>query len=72
MPLLLIAGSADPLVAAHANSIKLAATLGELGKTYELVIYQGDSHGVMINARDRDQRILDWFARFSAPSQRQR
>lgn len=72
VPLLLIAGSTDPLVAAHANSIKLAARLGELGKTYELVIYQGDSHGVMINARDRDQRILDWFARFSAPSQRQR
>lgn len=66
VPLLLIAGAADPLVAAHANSIKLAARLGELRKTYELVVYDGDTHGVMINARDRDQRIIAWFRRFLA------
>jgi dipeptidyl aminopeptidase/acylaminoacyl peptidase len=56
------------VVPAHTNSIKLAARLGELKKTYELVIYDGDTHGVMINARDRDQRILAWFKRFSAKS----
>jgi dipeptidyl aminopeptidase/acylaminoacyl peptidase len=65
MPLLLIAGSADPLVAAHSNSIPMAARLGELKKTYELLIYEGDSHGVMINARDRDSRVIAWFQRFS-------
>jgi dipeptidyl aminopeptidase/acylaminoacyl peptidase len=66
MPLLLIAGSADPLVAAHSNSIPMAARLGELKKTYELLIYEGDSHGVMINARDRDSRVIAWFQRFGA------
>jgi dipeptidyl aminopeptidase/acylaminoacyl peptidase len=62
-PLLLIAGSADPLVLAHQNSVALAARLGELRKPYELVVYEGDTHGVMINGRDRDARILAWFAR---------
>jgi dipeptidyl aminopeptidase/acylaminoacyl peptidase len=66
VPLLLIAGAADPVVPAHANSIRLASRLGELKKTYELVVYDGDTHGVMINARDRDQRILAWFKHFAA------
>lgn len=68
LPLLLIAGSADPSVATHTGSVALAARLGDLQKGYELVVYEGDSHGVMINARDRDERILRWFSRYRKPS----
>lgn len=64
LPLLLIAGSADSSVRTHTHSIALARRLGELGKSYELVVYDGDSHGVMLNARDRDDRIIQWFRRF--------
>lgn len=67
-PLLLLQGGADPMVSAAANTLPFAARLQELHKTYELVIYDGDTHGVMLNGRDRDQRILDWFARFRAPA----
>jgi dipeptidyl aminopeptidase/acylaminoacyl peptidase len=63
-PLLILQGGADPQVAAAANALPLAARLQELHKTYELVVYDGDTHGVMINGRDRDTRILEWFARF--------
>jgi dipeptidyl aminopeptidase/acylaminoacyl peptidase len=64
VPLLLLQGGADPLVSVSTHTLPLAAKLQQLHKTYELVIYDGDTHGVMINGRDRDARILEWFARF--------
>lgn len=63
-PLLMLQGGADPQVSAATNALPFAAKLQDLHKTYELVIYDGDTHGVMINGRDRDARILEWFARF--------
>ena len=30
-----------------------------------LVIYDGDSHGLIFNGVDRDDRVLAWFARFT-------
>jgi len=63
-PMLLLQGSGDPLVSTARQTLPFATRLQELSKDYELVIYHGDSHGIAINGNDRDQRILDWFARF--------
>lgn len=67
-PLLILQGGADPLVSAAANALPLAQRLQALHKRYELVVYDGDTHGVMINGADRDARILAWFARFRQPN----
>lgn len=63
-PMLLLQGSGDPLVSTARQTLPFAARLQELGKAYELVVYHGDTHGVMFNGTDRDARILGWFARF--------
>lgn len=63
-PMLLLQGSGDPLVSTARQTLPFALRLQELSKDYELVIYQGDSHGIVINGNDRDQRILNWFSRF--------
>ncbi|MBU6377432.1 MAG: prolyl oligopeptidase family serine peptidase [Gammaproteobacteria bacterium] len=63
-PMLLLQGSGDPLVSTARQTLPFAARLQELGKTYELVIYHGDTHGLMFNGSDRDARILEWFSRF--------
>jgi dipeptidyl aminopeptidase/acylaminoacyl peptidase len=41
----------------------LAQKLQELGKTYELIIYAGDDHGLSFNAADSDRHIIGWFKR---------
>jgi dipeptidyl aminopeptidase/acylaminoacyl peptidase len=64
VPLLLLQGGADPLVSVSTHTLPFAARLQQLHKTYELMIYDGDTHGVMINGHDRDTHILEWFARF--------
>ena len=33
----------------------------ELGKTYELVVYQGDNHPIILNREDRLRRTIDWY-----------
>ena len=43
-----------------------AARLRELGKVHDLVVYEGDTHGLQISGRERDERILEWFRRFDA------
>ena len=63
-PMLLLQGSADPLVSTARQTLPFAARLQELGKTYELVVYHGDTHGLVFNGSDRDARILEWFSRF--------
>jgi dipeptidyl aminopeptidase/acylaminoacyl peptidase len=42
----------------------LAQKLQELGKTYELVIYAGDGHGLPLNRKDSDKRVIDWFRKY--------
>ena len=69
-PTLLLAGAADPLVDTAKNSIAFAAKLAELRRPYELIVYDGDSHGLMFNGADRDARILAWFQRFDSVPQR--
>ncbi len=63
-PLLMLQGGADPLVSATVHTLPFAARMQELKRPFELVLYDGDTHGLMINGKDRDERILAWFARF--------
>ncbi|MDQ3804743.1 MAG: prolyl oligopeptidase family serine peptidase [Acidobacteriota bacterium] len=58
-PLLILHGGADNLSPTH--SLNLAQKMEELGKTYELVIYQGDNHPIILNREDRLRRTIDWF-----------
>jgi dipeptidyl aminopeptidase/acylaminoacyl peptidase len=62
--MLLLQGSGDPLVSTAEQTLPFAARLQALGKRYELVVYEGDSHGLILNGKDRDSRILSWFERF--------
>ncbi|MFO1425805.1 MAG: prolyl oligopeptidase family serine peptidase [Steroidobacteraceae bacterium] len=62
VPLLLLHGGGDGL-ADPSDSTRYATELLRLRKPVELVIYEGDSHGIALNAADRDRRILEWFAR---------
>ncbi len=60
VPLLIMHGGADPGTPAT-HAINLAQKLEEQGKTYELVVYAKDNHGVFLNAEDRLRRTVDWF-----------
>jgi dipeptidyl aminopeptidase/acylaminoacyl peptidase len=65
-PVLILHGGADPIVSAAAHALPFAARLRELGKVHDLVVYEGDTHGLQISGRERDERILEWFRRFDA------
>lgn len=60
VPLLMLQGGADWRVD-PGETLHLAQKLQELGKSYELVIYAGDDHGLSLNRSDADNRIIAWF-----------
>jgi dipeptidyl aminopeptidase/acylaminoacyl peptidase len=63
VPLLLLHGGADGVLDAGSQSLAFARALQDRKKPYSVVVYEGDTHGLTFNAADRDQRILEWFAR---------
>lgn len=63
-PILLLQGGSDPLVSTEQQTLPFAARLQKLGKPYELVVYDRDTHGILISGADRDRRILAWFRKF--------
>ncbi|HEV2863239.1 MAG TPA: prolyl oligopeptidase family serine peptidase [Pyrinomonadaceae bacterium] len=58
-PLLILHGGDDNLPPTH--SLNLARRMQELGKLYELVVYAGDNHPIILNREDRLRRTVDWF-----------
>lgn len=60
VPLLILHGTADTQISA-ARALEFAQRLQSFGKTYELVMYANDGHGLPINRRDSDRRVIDWF-----------
>jgi dipeptidyl aminopeptidase/acylaminoacyl peptidase len=64
VPLLILHGTADWRTSPKDQALALAEKLQALGKTYELVMYAQDSHGLPFHWRDRDQRIVEWFKRY--------
>jgi dipeptidyl aminopeptidase/acylaminoacyl peptidase len=63
-PLLILQGGADWRVDAATQTFPFAQRLHELGRTYELIVYAGDNHGLVSNREDADRRTIDWFRRF--------
>ena len=62
VPLLLMHGGGD-WRASPRETLAFAQKLQSIGRTYELVIYADDDHGITGNAIDRDRRVVDWFRR---------
>jgi dipeptidyl aminopeptidase/acylaminoacyl peptidase len=60
VPLLVLHGTADAQISAT-RALEFAQRLQALGKTYELVMYANDGHGLPMNRGDSDRRVLDWF-----------
>ncbi|MBI1763493.1 MAG: prolyl oligopeptidase family serine peptidase [Acidobacteria bacterium] len=63
VPLLILHGGADWRSDTGGNALALAQKLQGLGKTYELIIYANDNHGLSFNSADADRRIIAWFKR---------
>lgn len=62
VPALIIHGGADEEVPVS-EALTFAARLNDLHKSFELVVYAGDSHEVTNNRKDRNSRIVSWFRR---------
>lgn len=60
VPILILHGGADWRVSPD-EALAIAQKLQAAGKTYELVIYAGDDHGLSMNRADSDRRIVEWF-----------
>lgn len=60
-PLLILHGTADALVPAT-EALRMTEALVQRRLPVELVLYDGDTHGLALNGADRDRRILEWFA----------
>ena len=60
VPTLILHGSGD-WRASPADALAFAQKLQAAGKTYELVVYANDDHGLSGHIADRDRRILEWF-----------
>ncbi len=63
VPLLILHGGADWRADPSTQALALAQRLQERRKTYELLVYAGDSHGLLLNREDSEKRIVDWFRR---------
>ena len=62
VPLLILHGTADAQVSAT-RALEFAQQLQAHGKTYELVMYANDGHGLPMSRQDSDRRVVDWFRR---------
>jgi dipeptidyl aminopeptidase/acylaminoacyl peptidase len=63
VPLLILHGTADAQISAT-RALEFAQRLQSLGKTYELVMYANDGHGLPMNRRDSDRRVIEWFRKY--------
>jgi dipeptidyl aminopeptidase/acylaminoacyl peptidase len=63
VPVLILHGGADWRSEPISQARAFANRLHELGKTYELIIYPDDDHGLSLNRADSDRRVVEWFRR---------
>jgi len=64
VPVLILHGGADWRAEPMSQAQAFAKRLQELGKTYELIIYPDDDHGLSLNRADSDRKIVEWFRRY--------
>ena len=62
VPTLILHGGADQEVPVS-EALTFAAKLNDLHRSFELIVYAGDSHEVTNNRKDRNSRIVSWFRR---------
>jgi dipeptidyl aminopeptidase/acylaminoacyl peptidase len=62
VPLLIMHGGNDRSVDPQ-QTLVFAQHLQKVSKTYELLIYAEDNHGLTRNREDRDRRVIEWFKR---------
>jgi dipeptidyl aminopeptidase/acylaminoacyl peptidase len=63
VPVFILHGGADWRADPMSQTLDFAKKLQERGKTYELIIYAADDHGLSLNRADSDRRIVEWFKR---------
>jgi dipeptidyl aminopeptidase/acylaminoacyl peptidase len=61
VPVLILHGGADWRSEPMSQAQAFANRLQELGKTYELIIYPDDDHGLSRNRAESDRRVVEWF-----------
>ena len=70
-PLLLIHGKKDETCPVE-DAEKMYNALKRLGRTSQLAVYDGEGHvpgdWSLVNAVDATQRMVDWLAKYMAPS----
>ena len=59
-PVLILHGTGDWRASA-AEALSFAQKLQASGKTYELIVYANDDHGISGNRADSNRRIVEWF-----------
>ncbi len=64
VPVFIMHGSQDWRATAGGQALPLASKLQSLGKTYQLLIYAGDDHGIWHNRFDKEQRTIEWFKKY--------
>jgi dipeptidyl aminopeptidase/acylaminoacyl peptidase len=64
VPVFILHGGADWRAEPMSQAQAFAKRLQEFGKTYELIIYPDDDHGLSLNRADSDRRIVEWFRRY--------
>jgi dipeptidyl aminopeptidase/acylaminoacyl peptidase len=64
VPVLILHGGADWRADPLSQALAFAQKMQKLGKTYELILYAADDHGVSLNRADSERRIVAWFRRY--------
>ncbi len=64
VPVLIMHGGADWRSDTNSQALTLVQRLQEHRKTYELIIYAQDDHGLSLNRADSHRRIVEWFKRY--------
>jgi dipeptidyl aminopeptidase/acylaminoacyl peptidase len=63
VPVFILHGGADWRSEPESQARALAKRLHEYGKTYELIVYPDDDHGLSRNSAESDRRVVEWFRR---------
>jgi dipeptidyl aminopeptidase/acylaminoacyl peptidase len=64
VPVLLMHGTADWRVHAE-ETLRLAQELQRLNKTYQLMMFASDSHGLPAHRAERNRAVIAWFRSFA-------
>lgn len=67
VPLLIMHGGSDWRANPVTQALAFGQKLQEQHKTYELIVYANDNHGLLLNRSASEKQIIDWFKRYLQP-----